>query len=99
MCGLSKLTGNRGDIAYQNFCFIDPKLLSICPKEAAKELWRCELLPIGLELLDKAICDIKSGKIVRKPQDLRFSTFEPCTDIKDVFKPDLLMLENTNNNA
>lgn len=84
---------DRGDIAYQKFCFIDPKLLVIDTKEAAKELWRSELLPIGLELMSKAICDIRDGKIIKKPQDARFSTFEPSTDVSDIYKPDLLMLD------
>jgi methionyl-tRNA formyltransferase len=31
--------------------------------------------------------------IKKTPQDERFSTFEPNTDVKDVYKPDLLMIE------
>jgi len=85
---------DRGDIAYQKWFFIDPLLFAKDPKDAAKDLWRGELISVGLELFSKAICDIKCGKIIKKPQDLRFSTFEPSTDVKDIFKPDLLMLSN-----
>lgn len=85
---------DRGDIAYQKWCFIEPKLFSIDPKIAAKELWSSELLKIGIELLDLSIKEIGSGVIRKTPQDARFSTFEPSTNISDVYKPDLLMLEN-----
>lgn len=33
------------------------------------------------------------GVVKRTPQDSRFSTFEPDTNIKDIFKPDLLMID------
>jgi methionyl-tRNA formyltransferase len=83
---------DRGDIAYQDWCFIDPALRIKEPRKAAAELWRETLLPMGVTLMGKAIEDISAGKIIRMPQDNRFSTFEPCTDVKDVYKPDLLML-------
>lgn len=82
---------DRGDIGYQDFCHIDPAYYA-SPKDSARLLWREELLPIGIRLLSKAIDDISEGKIVRVPQDKRFSTFEPSLDVKDVYKPDLLML-------
>ena len=82
---------DRGDIAYQDWIHVDPKLM-INPKKGAKQLWREELLPMGLNLFEKALKDIFNGKIIRIPQDERFSTFEPSTDVKDIFKPDLLML-------
>ena len=47
---------------------------------------------MGLKLFEKALKDIFKGIIIRIPQDERFSTFETSTDIKDIFKPDLLML-------
>jgi methionyl-tRNA formyltransferase len=83
---------DRGDIAYQDWCFIDPLLFSKEPKRAARILWEDELLPMGVRLVSRAIDDIASGRIVKVPQDKRFSTFEPSTDVKDVFKPDLLMI-------
>ena len=84
---------DRGDIAYQDICFIDPKLYSLDPKKAAKLIWEHELQEMGLKLIEKALVDISNGIIIKKPQKKEFSTFEPNTDVKDVFKPDLLMLD------
>jgi len=84
---------DRGDIAYQDWCFIDPALKLMKPQKAAAQLWRDTLLNIGVNLLSKAVCDIQSGKIIRSPQDERFATFEPSTEPELIFKPDLLMLK------
>lgn len=84
---------DRGDIAYQDWCFIPPRLFSMRPREAAAELWREELQKIGLNLIERAIKDLLRGVIIKHPQEEELSTFEPNTDVKDVFKPDLLMLE------
>jgi methionyl-tRNA formyltransferase len=84
---------DRGDIANQEICFIDPKLYGIDPKKAAKVLWEHELQAMGLRLIERTLRDINGGNIVKIPQRKEFSTFEPNTDVKDVFKPDLLMLE------
>jgi methionyl-tRNA formyltransferase len=83
---------DRGDIAYQDWCFIDPALYAMAPKEAAAQLWRSHLIKIGVDLMDKALSDISAGKIIRTPQDPRFSTWEPSTDVKDIYRPDALML-------
>lgn len=85
---------DRGDIAYQDICFIDPKMYGIEPKKAARLLWEHELQPMGLRLLEKAVTDIHNGIIIKSPQQKTFSTFEPNADVKDVFKPDLLMLQS-----
>ena len=84
---------DRGDIAYQELCFIDPKLYAMEPRKAAKLLWEHELQDMGLKLIEKALFDISRGTIIKIPQKKEFSTFEPNADVKDVFKPDLLMLE------
>lgn len=86
---------DRGDIAYQDWCFIDPKLFSMDPKKAASILWRETLCEIGERLINAALKDISSGVILRATQDSRFSTFEPSTDTKDIFRPDALMLPAT----
>jgi len=53
-----------------------------------------ELCPMmGVKLFEMALKDILKGTIIRKPQDKRFSTFEPDTNVKGIFKPDLLMIE------
>lgn len=83
---------DRGDVAYQDWCFIDPSLRQMNPKDAAGRLWRSELQEIGLRLFRTALIDIRSGVFIRRPQDERFGTFEPSTDVKDVYKPDLLMI-------
>lgn len=84
---------DRGDIACQDWCFIDPKLFIIDPKKAARILWESRLMDMGVELMETALIDISRGIIIKQPQDNRFSTFEPNTDIKDIYKPDLLMIE------
>lgn len=83
---------DRGDICLQDWCFIDPALYHMNPREAASRLWRNELCPMGEELMEKAIRQIMNGQITKNPQDPRFSTWEPNTDVKDIYRPDALML-------
>ncbi len=83
---------DRGDIAYQDWCWIAPKLYSLKPKEAAQELWRDHLLPMGMKLFKQALNDVLRGIIIKTPQSNDVSTFEPSAEVKDIFKPDLLML-------
>ncbi len=54
---------------------------------------------IGVELIGKALKDIKKGVIKRKPQDKRLSTWEPSTDAKDIFRPDCLLLNELGKNS
>lgn len=85
---------DRGDIANQDWVFI-PKEMQLNPKDSAGKLWRESLCQMGVDLYEKTLIDIKNGIIKKQKQDKRFSTFEPSLDIiKDVFKPDLLMIEN-----
>jgi methionyl-tRNA formyltransferase len=84
---------DRGDILSSDWCFIDKKLQSIEIGKATRELWRESLFDIGVNLLSEAIVDIQNGVIKKQPQNIRFSTFEPSTDVKDIYKPDLLMLD------
>ncbi len=84
---------DRGDVAYQEFCFISPNLYSMDSKKAAKQLWENKLQDIGVRLMNQALIDIGKGIIIKRPQDASISTFEPSTDVSDVYKPDLLMLE------
>lgn len=83
---------DTGDIMLQDFCFIDPALLSQCPRKAAKSLWRESLQPMGIGLLRNAVALVSSGNIVKKPQDERFATFEPFASPQRLHRPDLLML-------
>lgn len=90
---------DRGDIAYQDFCFIQPDLFIMDPKKAALKLWKSSLQEIGIKLLKKAILDVKNGIIIKKPQDKRLSTWEPSTNVKDIYRPDSLMLNEAKFNT
>ena len=77
---------DRGDIERQDWIWI-PR-----GKDAAF-IWHELLLPLGLDLFEAALNDICRGKILRAPQPIEFSTFEPSLDnIKDLYRPDLLKL-------
>jgi methionyl-tRNA formyltransferase len=83
---------DRGDIGYQEWAFTDPAYFAIPPAKAASYLWRETLQDIGLRLFDAALTDISNGVIIKSPQEERFSTWEPSTDVKDIYRPDALML-------
>ncbi|WP_180272324.1 formyltransferase family protein [Maribacter sp. 4U21] len=83
---------DRGDIMIQDWCFIPPDY-RLKPRKGAKRLWDEELLPMGLKLFKMAFKLLLNGEIIRHPQDNRFSTFEPNLNIKDIYRPDLLMIE------
>lgn len=83
---------DRGDIIDQEVVWIDPKMYSMDTKKAARRLWEHELQPIGVRLISRAVNDIISGVIKKRPQDNRFSTFEPSLDVRDIFRPDALMI-------
>ena len=87
---------DRGDIERQEMVWIDPKMCVGDTKANAAEIWRSSLLPMGVRLLMEAVADIDRGVINRRRQDIRHSTFEPSLDVKDVYKPDLLMIEAKN---
>jgi hypothetical protein len=86
------LESYKKESARQEMAWIDPKYYSIDPRQAASEIWRDQLLPLGVKLVSEALKDISAGKISRTPQDKRFGTFEPSLDVKDIYRPDLLML-------
>lgn len=83
---------DRGDIAAQDWCFIDPALYNMHPQKAASILWRDSLMDMGVGLLGGVLRDIRSGAINKTPQDNRFSTWEPSTDVRDIYRPDCLLL-------
>lgn len=84
---------DRGDIIGQENVWIDPKLYSMDVKSAARLLWEGHLQDIGVRLINNAVRDIMDGTVKRTPQDNRFSTFEPAIDVKDIYRPDALMVE------
>lgn len=83
---------DRGDIERQDWVWIDPGHFAGDSKKAAAEIWRSDLLPLGERLMREALSDISNGVFNRRPQDKRFSTFEPSTNVKDIFRPDMLMI-------
>lgn len=83
---------DRGDIIEQDIVWIDPKLYNMETKAAARILWEHYLQDMGVRLINKTVNDICNGIIKRMPQDNRFSTFEPSLDVKDIYKPDALLL-------
>ena len=52
---------DRGDIAYQDWRWLDHS-------KTAKEVWKSDLMPLGLELFSIALRDISKGKIKMTPQ-------------------------------
>ncbi len=87
---------DRGDIIEQELVWIDPKMYNMDVKKAAKLLWEHELQDIGVRLINKTINDIINGTVKGRAQDNRFSTFEPSLEVKDIFRPDALMLNEKN---
>jgi methionyl-tRNA formyltransferase len=83
---------DMGDIACQQWCWLDPALYALPLKEASRVLWRKHLLPIGEKLMETALLDLKRGVVKRVKQDQQFATFEPCIQVAGVYRPDRLML-------
>lgn len=84
---------DRGDIAAQDWRWIPPKYYAMDPGKAASRMWREELLPLGVHLMDRVLDDVQAGRIIREPQRKDVSTWEPSTDVNDIYRPDALMLE------
>ena len=81
------LTDNidAGPIAAQGHCFIRPK-------DTPETLWRRELFPIGISLLDVVLRDLTAGRIVARPQRSELSTWEPSFERSPIFRPDLTLI-------
>lgn len=47
---------------------------------------------MGVRLIDKALTEVSVGILTKTPQRKDVDTFEPSTEVKDIYKPDLLML-------
>lgn len=81
---------DRGDIERQEWIWLDKN-------KSAKQIWREQLMPMGLKLFAEALTAISKGEFNKLKQDSRFSTFEPSLDRKDIYRPDLLMIEAPKN--
>lgn len=81
-------TVDGGPIAAQDWCWIRPD-------DTASELWKRDLFPMGLRLLDKVLSDILQGRLVMADQDHALATWEPAlTDAPRLYRPELLQLGN-----
>jgi methionyl-tRNA formyltransferase len=60
-----------GPIAAQEWCFVRPD-------DTPSTLWRRELFPLGLRLIDRVVGDLVAGRAQRHPQDESLATWEPC---------------------
>lgn len=78
-------TVDGGPIAAQDFCLVRPEW-------DALDLWREELAPMGLRLLEQVLEDLDRGRVVRVPQDAALATWEPALDPPPLYRPDLELL-------
>jgi methionyl-tRNA formyltransferase len=76
---------DAGDIAAQDWCFV-------APGTTPSELWRNDLFPMGVRLLNRAVSDLASGVMVAIPQEEQFATWEPSWDRPPIRRPDLTMI-------
>lgn len=74
-----------GPIAAADWCHV-------APRTTASELWRDQLFPMGLRLLERVLADLDAGKVVRVDQDEACATWEPSWDRPPVERPDLIQL-------
>lgn len=59
-----------GPVAAQDWCFVRPD-------DTACSLWRRDLLPMGLRLIEKVVDDISKGIIIKEIQNEDLATYEP----------------------
>jgi len=76
---------DSGPLAAQAWCFIRPG-------DTATELWRRDLFPMGVALLDKVVRDIENGQLVMEPQDESLATWEPSWGRSPLYRPGLLKI-------
>jgi methionyl-tRNA formyltransferase len=74
-----------GPIAAADWCHVRPGA-------SASDLWRDQLFPMGLRLLESVLSDLDRGLIVRIDQDEACATWEPSWDRPPVERPDLMQL-------
>ena len=74
-----------GPIAAADWCHVRPGT-------TASDLWREQLFPMGLRLLESALADLDRGLIVRVDQDEACATWEPSWSRPPIERPDLMQL-------
>ena len=76
---------DAGPIAAQEWCWVQPG-------DTPFELWRRNLMPIGLRLIGRVIADVQNGVLVRVPQNEAVATWEPAIDQPKLRRTDLDMM-------
>jgi methionyl-tRNA formyltransferase len=76
---------DAGDVAAQAHVFIRPD-------DTAEELWRRELFPLGLRLVERVLIDLEARRVIRVPQDEALATWEPSIGRPPLFRPELPQL-------
>lgn len=74
-----------GPIAAQEWCFVRPD-------DTPQRLWRRELRPLGLQLLEQVLNDLARGIIVARDQDEAVATWEPSWGRPPLYRPELPQL-------
>jgi methionyl-tRNA formyltransferase len=74
-----------GPIAAADYCHV-------APGTTASDLWRDQLFPMGLRLLESVLADLDNGIVRRVDQDEACATWEPSWDRPPVERPDLIQL-------
>lgn len=65
----------------------------IRPGDTAEELWRRDLAPLGVSLLQKVVGEfLDGGYQIGEAQDEELATWEPSIDRPPAYRPDLLMI-------
>jgi methionyl-tRNA formyltransferase len=62
---------DTGPIAAQDWCHVRPG-------DDARALWRRELAPLGLRLLERALAELDGGTVTATAQDTAAATWEPA---------------------
>lgn len=74
-----------GPIAAADWCHVRPGT-------TASDLWRDQLFPMGLRLLESVLADLDAGLLVRVDQDEACATWEPSWSRPPIERPDLIQL-------
>lgn len=71
----------------------DQETVFIRPGDTARELWRRELLPLGLRLFERTLARLDRGVVIAEPQDPDLATWEPALDgVPPLWRPDVPMI-------
>lgn len=78
-----------GPIARQDWCHVRPD-------DDASALWRRELFPMGVRLLDAVLDDLDRRVIIEVLQDESVATWEPSWERPPLYKPELPQIGSVN---